>query len=162
MDITLAYTSEPRRTRISKNGYLETRLEWEPSRKNESIEEFKSRIEKGKTNKKKSYRWILHKQENYGDADETSRQNGTVQKDWVIFDAADLPSSFCIAVRARKGWNRKDESGHARYCLAVSFEMQGTEIEVYTEFAQVENEIEVPSSAIETRSQVTEQLKLDF
>jgi len=90
--------------------------------------------------------WLLHKRDDWGEAQETSRKRGSVQKDWAVFDSFKLPEEFAIAVRSHKGWNHLDGAGTARYCLAVSFEVMEGEVPIYS---LIQNEIRVAESEIE-------------
>jgi hypothetical protein len=47
IDVTLAYTALPRRTRARRTGYLETWLDWETSKLNEPRDIFQTRMQKG-------------------------------------------------------------------------------------------------------------------
>jgi subtilisin family serine protease len=138
IDVTLAYTALPRRTRARRTGYLETWLDWETSRLGEPRDEFQARMQDGRTSAHDEFPWVLHKRDNWGEVQETSRNRGSVQKDWAVFNSFDLPEEFAIAVRAHKGWNHLDGAGTARYCLAVSFEVLGGEVPIYT---LIENEV---------------------
>ncbi len=142
IDVTLAYTALPRRTRSSRTGYLETWLDWESSKLGEPMHEFKSRMEGKGTNKYAQFPWILHTRNDYGDAQGTHRGRGSVQKDWAVFKSYDFPQEFAIAVRAHKGWNHLDGAGSARYCLVVSFEAIEGEIPIYS---MIESQVEVPA-----------------
>jgi len=242
IDVTLAYTALPRRTRARRTGYLETWLDWETSKLGEPRDVFLARMQKGdyvfsesefgghmtpegliaaisakqiplseapthieslnrllsearllsrfpnivlpgdaadlvkreatlrstgriKLNRliletafplacpqrveHANFPWMLHKREGWGESEETSRDRGTVQKDWAVFDSFDLPEEFAIAVRAHKGWNHLDGAGTARYCLAVSFEVMQGEVPIYS---LIESEIQVADA--ETRISV--------
>lgn len=138
IDVTLAYTALPRRTRARRTGYLETWLDWEASKLGESRERFIARMEQGGTSAHRELPWILHKGKTWGQAEGTCRNQGTVQKDWAVFDSYELPEDFSIAVRGHKGWNHLDGAGTARYCLVVSFEVLQGEVPIY---AMIENEI---------------------
>jgi hypothetical protein len=140
IDVTLAYTALPRRTRARRTGYLETWLDWEASRLGEPLDVFLTRMQNGESSQYDEFPWTLHKRNNWGEAQETNRNRGSVQKDWAVFDSFDLPAEFAIAVRSHIGWNHLDGAAAARYCLAVSFEMQGTEVPIY---ALIESEIHV-------------------
>lgn len=140
IDVTLAYTALPRRTRARRTGYLETWLDWETSKLGEPSSEFLARMENGGKSQHTEFPWVLHKRDDWGDAQETSRKNGSVQKDWAIFDSFNLPEEFAIAVRSHIGWNHLSGAGTARYCLAVSFEVMQGEVPIYT---LIENEIQV-------------------
>ncbi len=152
LDVTLAYTALPRRTRARRTGYLETWLDWETCKLNEPRDEFLARMQDGGTSPYEEFPWTLHKREGWGEAQETSRNRGSVQKDWAIFDSFNLPEEFAIAVRSHIGWNHLKEGGTARYCLAVSFEVMQGEVPIYTliqseiQVAEAEAQIIVPSS----------------
>jgi len=89
------------------------------------------------------FSWKLDSQDNWGDSTETNRTRGTVQKDWAVFDAYNLPEEFTIAVRAHKGWNHRPEIGIARYCLAVSFEVVSGNVPIYQLIeSRIETEVE--------------------
>ena len=149
IDVTLAYTALPRRTRARRTGYLETWLDWEASRLGEPREEFLARMQNGGSSPYDDLPWTLHKRDNWGEVQETNRNRGSVQKDWAIFDSFDLPVEFAIAVRSHKGWNHLEGAGSARYCLAVSFEVLGGEIPIYS---LIESEIRVAETQIRVHS----------
>jgi hypothetical protein len=142
IDITLAYTALPRRTRARRNGYLETWLDWETSRLGEPAAEFLARMQNGGRSPYRNFAWTLHTRENHGEAEETSRTRGTLQKDWAVFKSYDLPEEFSIAVRAHCGWNHREGDGSARYCLAVTFEALDVQLPLYVEI-EAENQIEI-------------------
>jgi hypothetical protein len=152
IDVTLAYTALPRRTRARRTGYLETWLDWETSKLGEPRDEFLARMQNGGTSAYEEFPWTLHKREGWGEAQETSRNRGSVQKDWAIFDSFNLPEEFAIAVRSHIGWNHLKEVGTARYCLTVSFEVMQGEVPIYTliqseiQVAEAEAQIIVPAS----------------
>lgn len=148
IDVTLAYTALPRRTRARRTGYLETWLDWETSKLNEPANQFLERMQNGGSSQYEEFPWTLHKRDDWGEAQETNRTRGTVQKDWAIFDSFNLPAEFAIAVRSHKGWNHLNGAGTARYCLAVSFEVLSGEVPIYT---LIESEIQVA----ETEASVT-------
>jgi hypothetical protein len=131
IDVTLAYTAEPRRTRARNRSYLETWLDWECSRRGEPIEEFRRRLEQGGSSARPKFRWALDDRDNRGDVEGTNRTRGSVQKDWAEFPAYDFPDEFAIAVRGHLGWNHRDEEGKARYCLTVSFEAVNSDVPIY-------------------------------
>lgn len=149
IDVTLAYTALPRRTRARRTGYLETWLDWETSKLGEPSDQFLARMENGGKSAHKEFPWTLHKQKGRGEAEETSRNRGSVQKDWAIFDSFNLPEEFAIAVRSHIGWNHLDGAGTARYCLAVSFEVLGGEVPIYS---LIENEIQVAQPEIRVQT----------
>ena len=149
IDVTLAYTALPRRTRARRTGYLETWLDWEASRLGEPRDEFLARMQNGGKSQHEDFPWMLHKRDNWGEVQETNRNRGSVQKDWAVFDSFNLPSEFAIAVRSHKGWNHLDGAGTARYCLAVSFEVLGGEVPIYS---LIENEIRVAEPEIRVQT----------
>lgn len=142
IEISLAYTALPRRTRARRNGYLETSLDWEASRLGEAADVFLNRMQNGGRGAGRNIPWTLHTRSNSGEAEETTRSRGTLQKDWAIINSYDLPEDFSIAVRAHLGWNHREQAGSARYCLAVTFEALDMELPVY-EQVEAENLIEV-------------------
>ncbi|HPA19073.1 MAG TPA: S8 family peptidase [Verrucomicrobiae bacterium] len=149
IDVTLAYTALPRRTRARRTGYLETWLDWEASKRGEPRHVFLERMTNGGDSLSAEFPWTLHKRDNLGAVQETSRNHGSVQKDWALIDSYDLPREFAIAVRSHKGWNHLDGAGSARYCLVVSFEVMKGEVPIYS---LIENEIRVgePEIRVET------------
>jgi hypothetical protein len=142
IDVTLAYTALPRRTRARRTGYLETWLDWESSRLLESAEVFSYRMQKGGKGIGSNIPWVLHTQTNYGEVEETTRGKGTLQKDWAVIKSYELREEFSIAVRAHLGWNHREEAGSARYCLAVTFEAIDMELPIY-ERIEEENRLEI-------------------
>ena len=146
IDITLAYTALPRRTRARRTGYLETWLDWETSKLTEPLENFVARMKSGGASQNQEFPWTLHKRDDWGQAQGTNRNRGTVQKDWAILDAYNLPNEIGVAVRAHKGWNHLDGAGFARYCLVVSFEALDQEIPIYSWIqseVQVQQEVQI-------------------
>jgi hypothetical protein len=148
IDITLSYSSMPRRTRSNRRGYLATWLDWRSSGLGESIETFERRLSSGEEKPDRKYKqleWCLHYSSQHGQALETHRGNGTLQKDWAFVPAHALTAEFAIAVRAHKGWDHREGAGGAKYCLVVSMESENIEIPVYTMVAatNVETQIEI-------------------
>ena len=144
IDVTLSYSSEPRRTRSSRRGYLATWLDWRASGIGQPMEEFQAAMVSGEqapTRKWKQMPWLLHFMPQHGDAKLTQRGNGTVQKDWASIAAHDLPEEFCIAVRGHKGWDHREGSGGAKYCLIVSVEAKDLLVPVYETMSAVNVEI---------------------
>lgn len=152
IDITLAYTALPRRTRARRTGYLETWLDWEASRLGEPAEEFFRRMTEGGKTRYRNFPWMLHTRANSGQAEETARTNGTLQKDWAEFDSFELPEEFCIAVRGHLGWNHREGDGRARYCLAITIEALDLELPIYARI-EAENRVEI---AVENRVRITQ------
>ena len=144
IEVTLAYTALPRRTRARRTGYLETWLDWETSKLGEPQNEFLARMQNGGRSAYKNFPWTLHTRDDWGEVEETNRNHGSVQKDWAVFDSFELPEEFAIAVRAHKGWNHLDGAGTARYCLAVSFDVMQGEVPIY---ALIESAIQVEAES---------------
>jgi len=140
IDVTLAYTALPRRTRGRRTGYLETWLDWESSKLGEPVTDFLTRMQNGGKSNRPEFAWTIHKHDDWGEAQETNRNRGSVQKDWAVFNSFDLPEELGIAVRAHKGWNHLDGAGCGRYCLVVSFEALSGEVPIYS---MIESAIEV-------------------
>lgn len=128
---------------------VETWLDWETSKLGEPRDELLARMQNGGESAYDNFPWTLHTRDNRGEAQETNRNRGSVQKDWAVFNSFDFPEEFAIAVRSHKGWNHLDGAGTARYCLVVSFEVLQGEVPIY---ALIENEIQVPEA--ETRISV--------
>ncbi len=148
IEVTLSYTAEPRRTRRSRYGYLRTRVDWRSSGLGESLEEFRRRLLKeGRPRVYTQPKWMIHHQDRHGEAEETNRDRGTVQKDWALFEPHELASEVAIAVRAHNGWDHRKEEGLANYCLAVSFEIIGAEIPIYSLIAKAQAQVDAEVQA---------------
>jgi hypothetical protein len=144
VDVTLAYTASPRRTRSRRTGYLETWLDWRSGGRDEPVDLFAERMEGKRKNRFKGFPWKIHQNPQHGEV-ETSRDKGSVQKDWMVLTANELPEEFAIAVRAHVGWNYKEGGALARYCLVVSFESLDLDLPVYADIqaailGQIESE----------------------
>jgi Subtilase family len=145
IDVTLSYSSAPRRTRASRRGYLATWLDWRSANLGEPLESFWARMVAGQEKASRRYPgldWCLHHTSQYGDARETHRGNGTIQKDWARLPGHELPEQFGIAVRAHKGWDHRDNAGGANYCLIVSIEAESVSVPVYSSILAVNVEVE--------------------
>jgi hypothetical protein len=152
IDVTLSYSSEPRRTRISRRGYMATWLDWRSSGLGEPAETFVARVSSGEDTPARKYKqleWCLHYSSQHGEAEETHRGNGTIQKDWAQIASHELPEEFLIAVRAHKGWDHREYSGGAKYCLVATIEAENQGVSVYTALAAVNVEV-----AIEQQTEV--------
>ena len=134
IDVTLCYTAEPRQTRATRHGYLETWLGWIASDLEEPYTSFESRATKSgdEPGKYTKMQWMLRENKIWGGIEGVSRQNGTAQKDWTVVSNTNLPNEFAIAVQAHKGWNRDEHGGLARFALVVSFEVIGAEILIHS------------------------------
>ncbi|MGE6552454.1 S8 family peptidase [Bacillus mycoides] len=150
IDVTLAFSAKPRRTRKDFRGYFSTTVDWESSKSNEDINDFVTRIvqsegdaEETITSGGTSYTWTIGKQENWGKIKGISRNKSATQKDWIVIPAYDLPDDFCIAVIGRNGWSNTGEHS-AKYSLVVGFEAVNKDVDIYVPFSsvQVENTVE--------------------
>ncbi len=150
IDVTLCYTSMPRPTRSTKNGYLETWISWKASHLEEPLDSFirRATVTPERAGNYPGLPWMLHEREDFGGIDGANRHNGTAQKDWVFVENTRLPERFAVAVQAHKGWNQEEGGGSARFVLVVSFEAVDGEIAVYTEVqAAVQIELQAQAEA---------------
>lgn len=133
IDVTLSYSSAPRRTRRSIRGYLATWVDWTNNRKGESLDAFLSRAMKSEDDVMQEGEgqlgWAVHEKTIWG-IPGVKRSSGTVQKDWAIVKSNALPEDLCIAVRGHKGWSN-DPDSLATYSLVVTFEIVGKEVAIY-------------------------------
>lgn len=141
LEITLSYASKPKRTRKGCKSYLSTWVDWICSKKNESSQDFESRIFAADHSGQHDgqFPWMIHERQDWGKIKDFSRTRQTLQKDWCVLNASQLSEEFCIAVRGRKGWGSLFK---AKYALAVSFEAIDQNIEIY-EPIRLSNQIEV-------------------
>jgi Subtilase family len=157
IEVTLAYTAQPRRTRRNLRRYLSTWVDWKSSKLGEAMKTFRERALKDQEDdgqaKGTKVPWMLHENPNWGTIRGVKRNSGTVQKDWAVVKSNTLPDSFCIAVVGHEGWSR-DPASSARYSIAVGFEVIGKEIPIYedlrvaVEELQAEIEAEVQAEAV--------------
>ncbi|MFP5437256.1 MAG: S8 family peptidase [Bacteroidia bacterium] len=148
VEVTLAYTAKNRRTRQRTKSYLSTWLDWESSNLDDDYEKFKNRTLSELEGKKitefeKSsgniIKWKIREQKNWG-IEGISRNQSSLQKDWVVLKSYDLPEELHFAVKAHKGWDINKES--IPYAITVSVEILGTNISIY-ESIRIENGIEI-------------------
>lgn len=136
LDVTLSYSARPRRSRRNPRGYLSTWLDWKSCCKSESFDSFATRIVQeldGQTesNAGGQIGWMLRERAGWGQILEAKRSVGTLQKDWAVLHAYELPEDFCIAVKGHKGWDKNSED-KGKYALAVTIESIGNNLEVYS------------------------------
>lgn len=135
IDVTLAYTALPRRTRKHTRNYLAVRLDWDVSKSGESVDSFRNRIfhdgDHADVDGDTIFNWMLRENVDHGVIEGVSRQKSTLQKDWCYVRSHDLPPDFCIAVVGHPGWDPSPAS-KANYALAVSFEAVNQDLPVYT------------------------------
>jgi hypothetical protein len=152
IEVTLSYSSKPRRTRSSRKGYQEIWLDWIASKKNENPNAFKARAikESGEAEDSDSVDWMLHERKDWGVLRGIHRQAGTVQKDWVVLKAYELPETFAVAVRGHHGWS-KDPNSTAKFALAVTIEAETCPLPIY---ARIQQEQAVRLNQIQTQASV--------
>lgn len=162
VDVTLSYVAQPRRTRRNLRRYLSTWVDWVSNKLGESVDGFQRRVLLGGAATRADAEgqvlpWTLHEQENYGLLRSTRRNSGTVQKDWAVVKSHALPESFCVAVRGHEGWS-KDPDSAARYCLAVTLDVQGQEVAIYEELRVAVEELraEVALGGVDLRVEMEE------
>jgi hypothetical protein len=136
VEVTLAYTARPRRTRRTHRGYLSTWVGWKTNKQGESPETFLSWVlkdlDKQRGDKGAVFNWVLGDRSDRGEIEGTSRSLGTVQKDWALVSGDDLPSDFCIAVVGHPGWDTRLEA-KVPYALCVTFDVLGEEIDLHAD-----------------------------
>jgi hypothetical protein len=100
-------------------------LDWIASKKGESLDDVRARDKKGfgTVEDSDAMDWMLHEPRAWGVLRGVHRRAGTVQKDWVVLKAYELPETFAVAVRGHNGWS-KDPNSTARFALAVSVEAE--------------------------------------
>lgn len=149
IEVTLAYTAKNRRTRQKTKSYLSTWLEWKSSNLQDSYDDFKNRtlselggetIDDFERSNGSTIQWKIRERNNWGDVEEISRNNSSLQKDWVILKSYELPEELHFAVIAHKGWDINKEP--IPYAITVSIEILGANIPIY-EAIRVENELEI-------------------
>ena len=153
IEITLAFTSDVRRTRQKTKSYLATWLDWKSSKKGEELDDFKNftlkefngetipSYESEKRNAMPSWDWKVRNEKIYGEVNGVRRSNGSLQKDWCINSSHDLPEELNFAIRGHKSWDVNQ--AEIPFAVVVSFESLESSVEVY-ETVRIENELEVP------------------
>mgnify|MGYP003143816618 CR=1 FL=1 len=160
VDVSLSYVAQPRRTRRNPRRYLSTWVDWKSSKLGESINNFRKRAlkeddwgdEDAAGASGSVLPWTIHEKRSNGLIRSVKRSSGTVQKDWAVVRSNQLPEHFCIAVVGHEGWN-PDPDASARYCLAVTLEVQGQEVAVYDPLRVAVEELEAELS-IETEVEI--------
>ena len=135
IDVTLSYAARPRRTRNSLKQYVSTWLSWDVSKVGETPDSFSSRVllDEGdghEADGEDIFPWVLRERDNWGSVRGANRNSATLQKDWAIVRAHQLPPTFCIAVIGHKGW-AENEGNAAKYALAVSIQAIDEDLLVY-------------------------------
>lgn len=147
IEVTLTFTAKVRRTRQRIKSYLSSWLDWSVSRLDESHEDFvkrslmeESTLEDEEENQHGVIQWKIRERSHWGAVKEINRTNSTVQKDWAIMKAYELPNELSFAIRGHKGWDRTKMS--LPYAFTVSIEVLGQNIPIY-ESIKIANEIEI-------------------
>jgi hypothetical protein len=155
IEVTLSYSSKPRRTRSSRKGYQEVWLDWIASKKGEVLEDFKARTIRGfgEAEHSGTVDWMLHENKDWGVLQGVHRKAGTVQKDWVVLKAHELPETFAVAVRGHSGWSR-DPNSTAKFALAVTVEAEACPVPIYTRIEQ-EQAVRLEQIQAQTKVEVT-------
>ena len=133
VEICLSYAAQPRRTRRLTRGYLGVWADWEVSRLNESVASFQNRVSKDIPTAAEdgdSIPWTIGKFADKNKIHGVRRNVSTLQKDWAIVKAHQLPNEFCIAVVGHPGWDSRLDA-FAKYSLVVSFEAINKDLEIY-------------------------------
>jgi hypothetical protein len=152
IEVTLSYSSKPRRTRSSRHGYQEIWLDWIASKKGESLDDLKARAIKGIGEAEDSGKvdWMLHERKDWGILRGIHRQASTVQKDWVVLKAHELPETFAVAVRGHNGWS-KDPNSTAKFALAVTIDAEACPVPIY---ARIQQEQSIRLEQIQAQAEV--------
>ena len=154
LDVTLSYSARPKRTRRNARGYLSTWLEWKSACKGESYDSFAARIvaelegtaPRDSTNQ---IPWMLRERAEWGILKGAHRGVGTLQKDWALLSAHELPADLCVAVLGHKGWDKNSED-KAKYAIAVTVESVNHTVELYTEIeTAIQTVIQLPAVEVE-------------
>jgi hypothetical protein len=76
------------------------------------------------------FSWTLREKSDLGVVTGVHRHSSTLQKDWAVVRAHELPESFCLAVIGHRGWSQSPHDA-AKYALAISFEAIDGDLEIY-------------------------------
>ncbi len=151
MRVTLSYFIEPKPGRRgefarTRHRYQSHGLRFDVRRPQESLDEFRQRINKAARDEDEEYGgavgdtagWVLGP---------NLRTRGSIHSDWWQGIAADLAACGYIAVYPITGWWREKTdqdywARHARYSLLVSIRTDATTVDVYT---PVSTMIEAPA-----------------
>jgi hypothetical protein len=155
VEVALAYTAKPRRTRRYLRSYLSSWLSWESSKLNQDSEAFKHDILKEIESPEKlsedeyepedprSIKWSIWNNGQWGRIKGVRRQASPNQKDWVVMKSYELPAELSFAIIGHKGWET-DLTEEAPFSFVVSFEILNEELEIYEIMSRVN--IDVPIS----------------
>jgi hypothetical protein len=153
VEITLAFAAQPRRTRRNLRGYMGVWLDWTTSASNQSARSFLRDVslqaEAGGYDGDEEFPWALGNRVDRFAILNTKRNLSSLQKDWAIIKAHQLPDNFCVAVVGHPGWDR-DPKAEAKYSLAVSFESINKDLEIYTPIQVALDELQVMTESLST------------
>jgi len=150
IEVTLAYTAEPRRTRKRLKSYFGSWLTWESSRLGEGFDDFSYRVLKhmdedeateAEVHNADSIKWSVSTSPGYGQFKGLKRQDSPTQKDWVILKSNMLTSELSFAVVGHKGWDL-NTSNELPFALVVSFEAISRDVEIY-QMIEVANAVNI-------------------
>lgn len=142
IEVCLSYSASVRRTRRTRRGYLSTWLDWQTNFVGEDAETFLDRVLQSSADvpdpSRDRFQWTVGERSNWGNIRDVSRSAGTLQKDWCIVDADELPEDFLIAIVGHQG-HSVSPTDTAKYNLTVAIDLLGEEVEIYDDM-QVETE----------------------
>jgi hypothetical protein len=151
IEVSVAFTANPRRTRRGTRSYLSTWLDWKSSYLAENKEQFKHRVlnldhvEAEERPQPDAYKeripWVIGERSNSG-IKGVRLNDSTLQKDWAVIESHQLNQSFAIGVVGHPGWER-DANHKVPYSIVVSFEILGKDIPIYN-LIREHNNIEIP------------------
>lgn len=114
IEVSLSFVAKPRRTRRKTKSYLSTWVDWKSSKLGESAHRFERRIIKYMNtgaegeevdNDENVIKWKIRENVEWGIKD-CRRQDSSIQKDWIVLQAHQLPPEFSIAVIGHQGWDK--------------------------------------------------------
>ncbi len=162
LEVTLAYTAEPRRTRRRLRSYLSSWLSWDSSKLGENFDVFTNRVLKDMEEPEtivdveeedvNNIKWTISTSPTYGLIKQFKRQDSPTQKDWAIIKSNKLGEELSFAVVGHKGWD-KDTSSEIPFALSISFEIIARETEIYS-LIEAANQVEIQAAALEAEEEV--------
>ncbi len=146
IEVSLTFTAEIRRTRQKTKSYLSTWLDWISSKLDESFDDFSQRAVKELHDNDITpnetggvIRWMIRENKDWGAIKEITRTNSTLQKDWAIMKAYEMPEQLCFSIRGHKGWDKNKNK--VPYAFIVSIEAIDKDLPVYN-LVSIENPLE--------------------
>jgi hypothetical protein len=159
VEVTLAYTAMPRRTRRLHRSYLSTWVDWKASKLSESSSAFLRRVLKNIDSAQGGdtgavLNWTLSDRDDGGEIASIRRNLGSIQKDWAFVSGDELPKDFCIAVVGHPGWDRQLEAS-VPYALCVTFDVLGENIDLHNDVEVALDELRVELGSLRVRVPVS-------